>query len=259
MTGVELHAAELVEVGPRRLHELDGPVDVVGEPLVRLVRRVLGEALVPAVHLTQIGEAALGECPDQIDGRGRGVVALEQSRGVGPARALREVEAVDDVAAVRGQRHVAPGLAVARARLGELTRHPPHLHDRHRRAVREHDRHLQHGLDAVADLLGGRAGEGLGAVTALQQKGPTGCRASESLAQVVDLACEDQRRQGRDLGRDRRGSIRVIPDGLLPDGQGPPVVECVELLEHPISLSAQVSAPDARPTSPMEPPQAAGP
>ena len=210
-----------------------------------LVGGVLGEALVPAVHFAQVGEATLGERADQIDRRRRRVVALEQPGRVGAARALGEVEAVDDVAAVGGQRDVAARLGVARARLGELPRHAPHLHDRHRRAVRQHDRHLQHRLDAVADLLGGRAGEGLGAVAALQEERPTGCRTRELVAEVVDLAREDERRQCRDLGGDRRDSIRVIPGGLLLDGQGPPVVECVELLEHPISLSAREAAPGA--------------
>ena len=203
VAGVELDAAQLVEVGAGRLHELDRAVDLVREALVLLVRRVLREALVPGVHLAEVGEAALRERADEIDGRCRGVVALQQPLRVGLARALGEVEAVDDVAAVGGQRHVAAGLGVARARLGELARHPPHLHDRHRRAVREHDRHLQHRLDAVADLLGRRAREGLGAVAALQQERAAGGGAGEPVAEVVDLAREDERRQSRDLGGDR--------------------------------------------------------
>ena len=205
---VELDAAQLVEVGARRLHELDGAVDVVRQALVRLVRRVLGEALVPAVHFAQVGEATLGERADQIDRRRGRVVALQQPGRVGAARALGEVEAVDDVAAVGGQRDVAAGLGVARARLGELPGHPPHLHDRHRGAVCQHHRHLQHRLDAVADLLGRRPGEGLGAVAALQQEGTTGCRARE----LARAGCRPRpRRPAAAASRSRRIQPRQHP------------------------------------------------
>jgi hypothetical protein len=246
MARVEVDSAKLVEVGAGGLHELDGTVDVVGEALVRLVGGVLGEALVPAVHLAQIGEPALRERADQIDRRGGRVVALEQPCRVGPARAFGEVEAVDDVAAVCGQGHVAARLGVARAGLRELPRHAAHLHDRHGGAVGQHDRHLQDRLDAVADLLGSRPGERLGAVAALQHERATGCRLPQLVAQVVDLAREDQGRQRGDLGGDCRNSVRVVPRGLLFDGQGPPVVECVKLLEHPLSLSAPAPSPGPR-------------
>ena len=243
---------QLVEVGAGRLHELDRAVDLVRETLVLLVGGVLREALVPGVHLAEVGEAALRERADEIDGGCRGVVALQQPLRVGPARTLGEVEAVDDVAAVGRKRDVAARLGVARAGLGELARHPPHLHDGHRRAVREHDGHLQHRLDAVADLLGRRAREGLGAVAALQQERAAGGGAGEPVAEVVDLAGEDERRQRRDLGGDRGDRVGVGPLRLLLDRQGPPVVEGVELLKHPSSLAVARSAPaprDARPPS----------
>ena len=84
----------------------------------------------------------------------------------------------------------------------------------------------------------------------------TGRRVAQLVAEVVDLAREDQGREGRDLGRDRRDSVRVVPRGLLLDGQSPPVVECVKLLEHPLSLSAHTCSPGPRDGS--LPPHAAG-
>ena len=173
MAGVELHPAELVEVRSGRLHELDGAVDLGGETLVALVRRVLRESLVPRVHLAEVGEPALGEGADEVQRRCRGVVALEQAGGVGLTGVLGEVVPVDDVTAVGRQGDIAARFGIARAGLGELPCHPPHLHDRHRRAVGEHDGHLEHGLDPVADLLGRRAGERLSAVAALEQEGAT--------------------------------------------------------------------------------------
>ncbi|MBG9885452.1 hypothetical protein ABE10_02390, partial [Bacillus toyonensis] len=59
--GEELHTAQLLEVRAGRLHELDRTVDLSRHPLIALVGRVLCEALVPRVHLAEIGEASLGE------------------------------------------------------------------------------------------------------------------------------------------------------------------------------------------------------
>ena len=82
VAGVELHALERLEVGAAGRHELDGAVDVPGQGLVAGVGRVLGEALVPLVHQAQVGEAALREGADQVQGRGGGVVRLEHPAGV---------------------------------------------------------------------------------------------------------------------------------------------------------------------------------
>ncbi len=239
MAGVELDALELVEVRSGGLHELDGAVDLGREALVLLVGGVLREALVPGVHLAEVRESALCEGADEIDGGCRGVVPLQQPLGVGGARRLGEVVAVDDVAAVGGQGHIAAGLGVARAGLGELPGHAAHLHDRHRRAVGEDDGHLQHGLDAVADLLGGGAGERLGAVAALQQERLPGRGAREPLAQVVHLAGEHQRRQGRELVRNGGDGIRVGPGRLLLDRERAPVIQVGVQGGHPLSLVAR--------------------
>ena len=85
MARVELRVLERLEVGAAGLHELDGAVDLAREALVPLIGGVLGEALVPAVHFAQIGEATLSERADEVQGRGGRVVALQQAGRVGAA------------------------------------------------------------------------------------------------------------------------------------------------------------------------------
>ena len=225
VTRVELHALEFVEIGAGRLHELDGLVDIVGHLLVTHVRRIAGEALIPPVYLTQVGETTLREGANEIDRGCRGVVPLHETAGICLARLRREVEAVDDVAAVRRKGHVSAGLGVARARLGELSGHPAHLDHRGGGTVGEHHSHLQHRFDAIADGVGGRPGEGLGAVAALQQEGLAARGGGETLTQHVDLTGKDEGRQRSDL---RRGCLHqrgIRPPGLLLDRQCAPVVE----------------------------------
>jgi hypothetical protein len=62
VAGVELHRAELLGVGSAGVHERDGPVDLLGQPLVALPGRAAGhEVLVPGVDLAQVGVPAAGE------------------------------------------------------------------------------------------------------------------------------------------------------------------------------------------------------
>lgn len=75
------------------------------------------------------------------------------------------------------------------------------------------------------DLVGGRAGERLGAVPALEQERLAAGGAREAVAQDVDLTREDERRVGRDLRRRRGHGLRVRPLGLLLDRQLTPIVE----------------------------------
>jgi hypothetical protein len=153
---------------------------------------------------------------------------LHAARGIRRARLRREVVAVHDVAAVRRQREVAAGLGVARAGLRELARHAAHLHDGHRGAVGEDHGHLQHGLDAVADLVGRRARKRLGAVAALQEERAAVRGGGQAGAQQVDLAREHQRREQGDLGGGGVDGRGVRPPGLLLDLERAPVVESGE-------------------------------
>ena len=65
----------------------------------------------------------------------------------------------------------------------------------HRGGVGQHDGHLQQHPQLVADVVGGHAGERLGAVAALEQERLTAGDGGELRLEVVALAGEDQRRQ----------------------------------------------------------------
>ena len=172
VAGVEVDAVELVGVGPDRLHEVQRAVDLGGHLLVAAAD--LGaehEVGVPGVHLAQVGVPAGDEGAHEVQRRGRRVVDLHEPLRVRDARGLVEVEAVDGVAAVGRQGDAVAGLEVRGARLGVLAGEPTQLHDRHGRGVGQHDGHLEQHAQLVAGVVGGDAGEGLGAVTALEQEG----------------------------------------------------------------------------------------
>src|SRR3546814_12734721 len=61
----------------------------------------------PAMHLMEIGEAALGEGAQQIQRRRSLVVGARHPLGIGLTSRLVEVDAVDDVAAIARQHLVA--------------------------------------------------------------------------------------------------------------------------------------------------------
>ena len=132
VAGVEV---DLVQAGlgcsvsmPQARHEPQGPVDVVGHAVVA---PALGarrhELLVPLVDLGQVGEAALGERPQQVQRRRRLVVGLHQPVGVGHAGRRGRRDVVDHVAAERRQLDAVDGLGVGRAGLGELAGDAPDL------------------------------------------------------------------------------------------------------------------------------------
>ena len=123
------------------------------------------------------------------------MVGLDQPLRVGDPRLGGEVEAVDRVAAVGRQRHALAGLEVGGARLGVLAGEPAELHHRHGGGVGQDDGHLEQHPELVADVVGGGALEGLGAVAALEQERLAVGDVGELGLQLVALAGEDQRRQ----------------------------------------------------------------
>ena len=216
LEGFEVHAA--------CFHELEGAADFVGGLLVALMRGVGGEAAVPLVYGAQVCEAALGEGTDQVQGGGTGVVALQHALGVVYAGFGGEVETVDGLAAEGGQGDVAASFHVCGARLGELTRHAAHLHHGHGGAVGEHCRHLQDGLDAAGDLVGGCTREGFCTVAALQEECAAFSNLTECLAHGVDLTGEDERRYRVQLGDGALKIFVLAPGGLLVNVQLTPGV-----------------------------------
>ena len=192
---------ELVGVGADRLHERQRPLDLAGHQLVALAdRRLADEVGVPGVHLAQVGVAAGDEGADQVERGGRGVVDVDEPLRVGHPRLGGEVEAVDRVAAVGRQRDALAGLEVGGARLGVLPGEPADLDHRHRRGVGQHDRHLEQHAQLVADVVGGDAGEGLGAVAAHEHERLAARDRGDLVLQVVALTGEDQRRHRPEPG-----------------------------------------------------------
>ena len=91
---------------PTAAHEVHGLGDAVGQRLVALALRAVGdEAEHPAVHVLEAGIAALREGAQQVERRRRLAVGHLLARRIGNARLLVELDAVDDVAAIARQRH----------------------------------------------------------------------------------------------------------------------------------------------------------
>ena len=179
------------------------------------------------MHGAQVCEAALGEGTNQVQGGCAGVVAAQHALGVVYAGFGGEVETVDGFAAEGGQGDVAAGFHVCGTGLGELTRHAAHLHHGHGGAVGEHCRHLQDGLDAAGDLVGGCTREGFCAVAALQQECAAFSNLTECLAHSVDLTGEDERRYRVQLGDGALKIFVLAPGGLLVNVQLTPGVQAV--------------------------------
>ena len=152
------------------------------------------------MHVLEAGIAALREGAQQVERRRRLPVGHLLARRIGHARLLVELDAVDDVAAIAGQRHAVLRLVVGRARLGELAGDAADLHHRLRAGEGQHHRHLQEHAEEVADVVRAMLGEALGAIAALQQERVSGSDGCKLLLQLARLTCKNQRRKGRETG-----------------------------------------------------------
>ena len=87
MGGPEGHLVQVgigVQVDPTRLHEPEGPVDLGGDGFIApALQRRRHELLVPGVDLGEVGEAALGEGPQQVHRGRRLVIGGHEPVGVG--------------------------------------------------------------------------------------------------------------------------------------------------------------------------------
>ena len=156
------------QVDPAGRHEAQRPLDLGGDRLVApALRRRGDELLVPEMHLGEVGEAALGECPQQVERRSGLVVALQHPLGVERPRRGRGLVAVQHVPAERRQLDAVHQLRRAGARLDELPGDAADLDHRQHRAVRQHRRHLQDDLQPLADADRREVREGLCAVAGL--------------------------------------------------------------------------------------------
>ena len=224
--GIELGLPNLRRRRPRQAagrHEIEGLAKLIGQRLVARPLRALGdEAEIPAVHRVEIGVAALGQGAQQVEGRRRLAVGLDQPLRVRRPRAFVEGHPVDHVAAIGRQCHRAHGLGIGRARLGELARQPADLDHRELGAIGQHDRHLEKDAEGVPNGIRVELREALGAIATLQEEPPALACLSEALAQAPRLAGEDQRRHPPEA-RLGRGERRLVgPGRLLLDRQRAP-------------------------------------
>ena len=164
-------------------------------------REVQHELLVPLVHPGQVAHAGGGDRADQVHRRRRVGVGADHPGRVGHPRLRGGGQRVDDVAAVGRQ---AQRVDRRRSRLGVLPGDPGHLDHRQRRAVGQHDRHLQQGADVAADVRLGVVDVGLGAVAALQQERLAAGDGGQLVGQLVDLAGHGHRRHGLQHRADRQ-------------------------------------------------------
>ena len=213
---------------PIGLHEPQRAVDLPGDRLVAApFRRARHELLVPRVHLREVGEAALREGTQQVEGGDGLVVRLHHPLRVGHAGLGQRLVGVDGMAAERRQLDPVDDLGLRAARLRELTGDAADLYDRQGGAVGEHGGHLQEHLQPLADAGGGVVPEGLRAVAGLEQERAALRRLAERRAQGAGLAGEDEGwkrpQQLADGGdRSRVGPGRLLHCGpVAPGGRRP--------------------------------------
>jgi hypothetical protein len=211
-----------VEIDPTRvpgrlardgLHEVQRAADFGDHPTVlRRGRRQVHELEVPVLRVVKVCETAVDQGADEVQRQRRARVTTQHVDRIRGARFGGELGPVDQVAAVRGERHAVTRLEVGGARLGVLAREAPDTGDATLQPVHQHQAHLQQDLELVGDDLRGAVTEVLGAVASVQQEALAGRRLCELPAQRLDLPAGHQRGQPRDLGDDLvdRGGIGVI-------------------------------------------------
>ena len=124
------------------------------------------------------------------------------------------------------------------ARLGELAGDPPDLHDRQRRAVGEHGRHLQEDLQPLADRGSARRSRGTTRRSRPPGAGTPGRRRPRPgpSLELARLAGEDERRHGgelfaRSLGALLARPLRLVERGIRAPGRRRPDGSCDSHLE----------------------------
>jgi hypothetical protein len=226
--GVEIGHAHLrmdLRVDADGAHEVEGLGDAVRDLAVsRRLLGVLHESQRPRMGVLEVRVAAVGEGADQVQGRGRLAVGLDLAARVRNAGFRRELDVVDDVAAVARQLHPVEGFRIGRAGLGELARDPADLH--HGRAAREGEnhRHLEEQAEEIADVVGGMLGEALGAIAALEQESLAFGHLGERALQLARLACKNERRKAGELLLDAFERLRVRKSRHLLNGLAPPAI-----------------------------------
>ncbi len=171
--------------------------------------------LVPQVDLGQVGEATLGEGPEEVERGGGLLVGRHETRRIGTPRLFVERLVVHHVPTERVELGVADALGGRRTRLGELARDASDLDHRHAGGVGECHRHLQDDLQLVADRIGREVGERLRAVTGLEEERPAVRNVGQLSRQAPGLTGENEWRKCGELCFGLLERVGVRPLRLL--------------------------------------------
>ena len=114
VAGIEVDAIDLADFDTGEgLHESQRIGDRFDTALVLgRVLRVAHEVEVPVLRMVKVGEPAVDQPPDEVQGQRRAVVATQKVERVGLARAGIEIERVDEVAPVGRQGLAAAGFGI---------------------------------------------------------------------------------------------------------------------------------------------------
>jgi hypothetical protein len=222
-----LHLRMVVRVDAAGAHERDGRLDARGDLLP--LRRRVDKIEHPLVHIAERGVAAAGQSAHEIQRGGGLPVGFHLPNRVRRAGLGGEGGTVDDVAPVAGQGHAVDRLDIGGARLGELSGDAADLHDRRRRLVCQHHRHLQEDAEEVADVVRPVLLEALRAIAALQQEGLAVNDLGQTPLQLPAFAGEDERRERAELTLHIGefagvGEVRHLLDRLAAPARGGPAL-----------------------------------
>ncbi len=217
---IDARCALLHRIGERKgAQEFHALVDLVHHLAVARFQIGMMMIEIPCARAFQIRITAGRERAHQIGRRRRLKIGVKHALRIGNARGGREILAIDDVAAIGGQRDAAARFIIFGARLCELPRDAADLHHRHIGGECQHRRHAQENAERVADIVGGEFGEALRAVAALQQESLAFRHIAECGGEVPRLAREDERGMARQPlfhgSQSRRVRVfRHLTDGL---------------------------------------------
>jgi hypothetical protein len=204
----------------QRLQEVQRVADGRHPPVVlRGVGGVLHPGQIPVLRVVEVGEAALDQGADEVDGQPGPLVAAQQERRVGDAVRRRPGRPVDQVAAVGGEGHAVPRLQVLAPGLGVLAGEAAHADHPAAGAVDEHQAHLEEDLELAGNGVRGALLEALGTVAPLEEEALAARRLRELRFQALDLPGGHERRQAGQLAQDllqprRIRILRLLERGL---------------------------------------------
>ena len=250
MGGVEIRRPQFrmrFGVEADRAHKAQRLGDAVGNLLIAFrLGAVVDEPEHPSMRVLEVGVAAGGERPQQVQGRRRLAIGFQLTARIGLARLSGELDVVDDIAAIGGQRDAIDGLEVRGARLGELACDTADLDDRRSGRERHDHRHLQEDPEEIADIVSRVLAEALGAIPALQQERVSAGCLAQCLLELARFAGEHQRRIAGKLPLGFGESRAVAVSRRLGDRPRAPTLRGPTLVRHHPFLK-QGSAAASRP------------